>query len=307
MPNYRKIFQPVFDRYNFKPTKIFREGPRFYVIGGEYKEEKTIFKADLKAAEKHLPKARLRLRREGIFLRHIRLKHIPKFYARGVEGEIFWLLEEWVPGESQELGESSFLIRDSFFTDQNLKFSIEFLTELHRLSEKPQPQFKQHFSRYTLADYTYLMRIDRDSILGKSLSVKADVFLKRQHRLFNENQTVITHHELYGPHIFVNKEEMNVIDWENVGWGNPAHDFVELWIRSFAHRDFQREFFERFQASQKDKEVFDQLFRIEAILQGIGNMNHFKLTELEEEKKVAKEFSEFVMGEIEKAVADAKI
>jgi len=305
--NYRKIFQTVFDRLGFKPTKTFREGPRFYVIGGEYRGEKVIFKADLEASAKRLPKARLRLRREGIFLRHARIEHVPKFYARGVEGEIFWLLEEWVPGESQELGDSTFLIKDSFFTEQNLKFSLEFLIELHRLSEKPQLEFEKHFSRYNLADYGNLIWVDRDHTLGKPLAIKVHAFLQKRHQLFNKNQTVVTHHELYGPHIFVNKGEMNVIDWENVGWGNPAHDFVELWIRSFAHRDFQREFFECFRASQKNKEVFDELFRIEAILQGIGNMNHFKLTELEEEKKVAKEFSEFVMGEIEKAVADAKI
>lgn len=305
--NYNKLFQPVFDRYAFKPTKPFREGPRFYVIGGEYKGEKAIFKADLEASTKRLPKARLRLRREGIFLRHVRLEHVPKFYARGVEGEIFWLLEEWVPGESQELGESTFLIKDSFFTKQNLKFSLEFLIELHHLSEKPRPEFEKHFSRYTLAAYADLMLIDRSSLLGRQLAAKANTFVKKQHRLFNETQTVVTHHELYGPHIFVNHGEMNVIDWENVGWGNPAHDFVELWMRSFTHPSFQSKLFQRFYAAQKDKEVFDRLFRLEVILQGIGNLNHFKLTKVPEEKKVAREFSEFIVGEIKKAVADVKI
>ncbi len=305
--NYQKLFQPVFERLNFKASKVFREGPRFYVIGGKYGGEKVIFKADLEASTKRLPKARLRLRREGIFLRHVRLEHVPLFYARGVEEEIFWLLEEWVPGKSQEMGESTLLIRDSFFTEQNLKYSLEFLNELHRLSERPRPEFEKHFSRYTLADYVYLMRIDRPSLLGRQLATKVDTFVKRQHRLFNETQTVVTHHELYGPHIFVNDGEMNVIDWENVGWGNPAHDFVELWVRSFTHPRFQSKLFQRFRASQKDKDVFDRLFRLEVILQGIGNLNHFKLTKLKEEKKVAKKFSEFIMEEIKKAVADVKI
>lgn len=299
--NYQEIFQPVFDQRGFKPTKAFREGPRFYVIGGDYRGGKAIFKADLEAEAKRLPKARLRLRREGIFLRHVRLKHVPKFYARGVEGKIFWLLEEWVPGESQELGESTFLIKDLFFNDRNLRFSLEFLTELHRLSEKPQPQFERHFSRYTLSDYANLMLIDKDRALGKTLSAKADTFLRRQHRLFNENQTVITHHEFYGPHIFIEADSFKIIDWENVGWGNPAHDFVELWIRSFAHQDFRTEFFERFHTSQKEKEVFDKLFRLEVILQGIGNLNHFKITEVPEEREVADKVSSFLKEEIEKA------
>ena len=318
--NYQEVFQPVFDKLGFELTKTFREGPRFYVVGGEYRREKAtgperplarraIFKADLEAAAKRLPKARLRLQREAVFLRHAKLRYAPRFYAKGVCEDCFWILEEWVPGESQELGESTFLIRDSFFTDQNLRFFLEFLAELHHLSEKPQPQFEKYFSRYTLADYTYLMRIDRDSILGKVLSSKVDVFGKRRHQLFNKNQTMITHHEIYGPHIFVNppshkasEGEMNVIDWENVGWGNLAHDFVEFWIRSFAHQDFQAELSDRFRASQREKEVFDELFRLELILQGIGNLNHFKLTEVPEEREVAEEVSSFLLERIEKAV-----
>jgi len=309
---YREIFQPVFDKLNFTLTKTFREGPRFYVVGGEHRPpraslatgggEKVIFKADLAAAAERLPKARLRLRREAVFLRRAKLRYAPKFYAKGIKEGFFWLLEEWVKGESQELGESPFLIKDSFFTEQNLKHSLEFLASLHRLSEKPQPQFEKYFSRYSLADYISLMQTDKAGVLGKILSAKADGFTRKRHRLFNQNQIVITHHEFYGSHIFVGKGEMQVIDWENVGWGNPAHDFVELWVRSFRNKDFQSEFFERFWASQKDKEVFDQLFRLEVIVQGIGNLNHFKITKVPEEKKVAEEVSAFLLENIERVL-----
>lgn len=341
--NYQEVFQPVFNKLGFRITKIFREGPRFYVAGGEYcpsprsgcnfpsesyrppkadKGEKAIFKADIEAGPRRLPKARLRLQREAIFLEGVDLKHAPKFYAKGIHQGFFWVLEEWVLGESQELGESTFLIRDSFFTKQNLKYSLEFLTELRRLSEVPQPEFERHFGRYTLADYENLIWVDRDHILGEALSVKVGNFIKKRHSLFNKNQTTITHHEICGPHIFVKEAcpqrlsasdggrgQMKVIDWENVGWGNPVHDFTELWVRSFAHQDFQTELFERFRALQRDKEVvptgrqvFDQLFRLEVILQGIGNLNHFKITRVPEEKKVAKEVSSFLLENIERAL-----
>lgn len=331
MTNYQRIFQLVFGKLGFAVTKTFREGPRFYVIGGVYhppgvdKGEKAIFKADLEAEAKRLPKARLRLRREAIFLRHAKFKYAPRFYSRGTHVKsdvtsdhvasrgIFWLLEEWVPGKSQESGESAFLIRNSFFTEQNLKHSLNFLKELHRLTQISKPGgfgkprglvevFEKHLNRYNLADYVYLMRIDRPIILGKRLAAKVDAFVNGCHRLFNRNQTVITHHELYGPHIFISKDSFKLIDWENVGWGNPAHDFVELWMRSFAHQDFQREFYERFRASQEEKRIFDELFRLEVILQGIGNLSFFKSPDLPEEKKVAKEASAFLKEEIERAV-----
>jgi aminoglycoside phosphotransferase (APT) family kinase protein len=300
---YRQLFEPVFKRVGFAPTKDFRTGPRFYVIGGDYKGKKAVFKADLEASAKTLPKARLRLRREGIFLKHVRLEHVPEFYTRGVEDEIFWILEEWVPGESQEQGESTFLIKDSFFTKENLQYSLEFFEELHRLSKVRQPQFEKHFNRYTLSDYMFLMRIDRAATLGKKLASEADRFLVKCHRLFGRSQTVITHHELYGPHIFVNSKEFHVIDWENVGWGNPAHDFVQLWIRSFNHPDFREELFRRFLKLQDERDEFLKLFRLELILQGIGNLNYFKLAKLAEEKEIAGRLTRFLKEAIAEAVS----
>lgn len=300
---YRKIFEPVFGRLGFEPAKSFRAGPRFYVIGGDYKGKKAIFKADLEASAKRLPKARLRLRREGIFLKHVRLEYVPDFYARGVEDDVFWILEEWVPGGSQELGESTFLIKDSFFKEENLRYSLEFLKELHRLGKVRQPQFEKHFNRYTLSDYMFLMRIDRVATLGEKLAREADVFLRKCYRLFGNSQTVITHHELYGPHIFVNEGDFHVIDWENVGWGNPAHDLVQLWIRSFAHQDFREELFNRFLKLQEERDDFLKLFRLELILQGIGNLNHFKLAEVAEEKKIAGDLSRFLKESVARAVS----
>ena len=44
LTQYQEIFAPVFSRLKFTPGKIFREGPRFFVVGGEYQGKKAIFK-----------------------------------------------------------------------------------------------------------------------------------------------------------------------------------------------------------------------------------------------------------------------
>lgn len=310
MTNYQEIFQPVFDRLGFEPIKNFRNGPRFYVMGGEYKGERAIFKSDVEVGPRRLRKARFRMRREALFLEHAGIKHVPKFYGKGTRRRFFWILEGWAPGESQESGESTFLIKDSFFTEHNLGYMIEFLAELRRLGENPPQQFEERLPRYTLANYMSLIWKDRENLLGKGLSERASAFLKTRHKLFNSSQTVITHHELYGPHIFVDPPsreasggKLNVIDWENVGWGNAAYDFTELWIRSFSHTDFQADFMGRFSALQENKELFDQLFRVEMILQGIGNLNYFRHKGmLKGEIAVADEVSSFLRENIERAI-----
>jgi thiamine kinase-like enzyme len=303
MSRYREVFQPVFDRLGFEPIKAFRDGPRFYVVGGNYEGERAIFKSDVEDGPRRLRKARFRMRREALFLEYANIKHVPKFYEKGTRRQFFWLLEGWVSGESQERGESTFLIKDSFFTEKNLGYMVEFLVEMRRLGKKTPLQFEERLPRYTLANYMSLIWRDREHLLGRELSEKASAFLKTRHKIFNANQTVITHHELYGPHIFIDNGKMNVIDWENVGWGNAAYDFTEIWVRSFAHPDFQAEFMGRFRNLQEDKELFDQLFRIETILQGIGNIKYFCREGMpKEEGAVADTVSDFLRENIGKAV-----
>ena len=303
MVKYQDIFQPVFDKIGFSPLKTFRNGPRFFVVGGNCQGERVIFKSDIEAGPRRLRKARWRMQREAVFLEHAGIKHIPKFYKKGIWKKFFWVLEGWVSGESQELGESTFLIRDAFFSERNLNHLIGFLMSLQQLGKNSPPQFEKQLPRYTLGDYMNLIWNERSHYVSESLSERIAAFLKARHRIFNANQTAIVHHELYGPHIFTDEGEFNVIDWENVGWGNPAYDFVAIWIRSLFHKDFQAELFERFRARQKDKRIFDELFRIEVVLQGVGNLRFFKHTSVPEEKAVAEKVSEFLRESIEQAVA----
>jgi thiamine kinase-like enzyme len=301
--DYRIIFQPLFDKIGFEPTDVFREGPRFYIVGGGYGGQEAIFKADVEIGPKQMRKARFRTQREAVFLEYADLgNHIPKFFCKGARKGFQWFLREQVIGESQEKGKSTFLMKDDFFTEENLRGLLRFLTALHRLSRKSLPQFEVYFPCYTLANYMNLIWPDRGQLLGDELSTAASAVLTKGHKLFNSHQTAITHHELYGPHILLSPGRFAVIDWENVGWGNIAYDFVTVWIRSFAHPDFQAELFKKFRASQRDKESFDQLFRIEMILQGVGNIRYFKHAKLAEEKAIADEISTFLRENIARLV-----
>jgi len=296
--DYPQTFQPVFDELELKVLETFREGPRFYIVGGEYQGERVVFKADVEGPSGESTRARLKLRREAAFLESVKLESIPRFFAKGTYQGYFWLIEEWVPGESQEWGESTFLFKPTFFTPQNLDLSLGFLGALQGLF----PTDGGLFKRYTLADYEAVVVSDKDKIIGKNLARKVKDFVAARHKLFDGNQTVVTHHELYSPHIFVEGRELNVIDWENVGWGNPAYDFTELWMRSFTHPDFQKELWARFRHSQDDQETFDQLFSLETVLQGLGNLKLFKFPRVPEETAVAQKAGRFFLESLERVL-----
>ncbi|MEX1061936.1 MAG: aminoglycoside phosphotransferase family protein [Patescibacteria group bacterium] len=310
--NYQEIFTPVFKKTGFVPTKTFREGPRFFVVGGDYQGKKAIFKADVEDPEKETRRAFLKLRREAAFLKAVEFDQAPAFYSQGEEQDFFWMLEELVPGEGQEAGEGTFLFKESFFNKKNLQRVLDFLANLHRVGSYNQNpawiDFKNQFAkRYTLKDYAHLIASNKEYLVGKELMDKVDSFIASRHNLFDGNQTVITHHEFYAPHIFVNGGSLNVIDWENVGWGNPAYDFAELWFRSFNHPGFQKDFWENFRATQKEQEIFDQLFSLEILLQGLGNLKYFSMTQLEDEKKVVEKLNGFTQEAINRVLrADGK-
>lgn len=308
MTNYHQIFQPVFENFGFKPTKVYRDGPRFFVVGGKYKGKKVIFKADVEPGPDRSLKARLKLRREAIFLEQAKFDYAPVLYEKGKKRRFYWVIEEWVVGKSQEVGESTFLFKNSFFTQKTLDQMVDFFGDLYRLGRRCPRRLAKKLPRYTLRDYEHLVHGSKTHVLKKNLRGKVGGFIEKHRRLFDSHRNVIAHHELYAPHIFIDKNRrLKVIDWENVGWAGPPRDFTVLWIRSFAHDDFRDELLNRVRAFQEEKEVFDELFYLELMIQGILNLCYFRKPQLKEERAVAADITQFLKGRVEKILTDGKI
>ena len=274
-------FKELFKNIDFRPQKAFREGPRVWVVGGDFDGKKAVFKTPFEKEKKH--KQTLldeHLHREATFLKdapeYLSL-HLPTLYSDGVWEGRSWYLIEWVnPGKPQCSESSDFLMLDTFFTPDNLEWVLKVLGGLRRFSsELPNAlRFDLDKTAYDLSSYRQLLEPQGRKFFENEVWEKIIDFLDRAEPAYNRlNKATIAHHEFYGSQILSSNASFKLADWENVGWGHPLRDFANLWIRSFQHPAWQRDFLAEFRAQVGlEDSDFEILFGVEKILQNFGNL-----------------------------------
>ncbi len=295
------MFEDLFRTKKFQPQKVFRQGPRVYVVGGcwgEAREDavfKTAFRGGASLTSQHL-------RREAFFLKSAPsylAPLVPSLFDFGREKDgRFWYLVEWVkPGKIQVLGESDFVMANNFFTQSNLNWCLKILAALRCLSGEVSPQFAREISRtfYKLSDYRVLMEPQGRKFFDRKTLAKVKNFLDAADPVYNRaNRAAVTHHEFYGSQILTHGRTVKLVDWENIGWGNPLRDFTSMWVRAYEHSAWQKKFLDNFKRALFLERTtafggvlpeagFEILFGVEKILQNFGNLTHFSQAALPEE------------------------
>uniref|UniRef100_A0A831Z155 Aminoglycoside phosphotransferase domain-containing protein n=1 Tax=candidate division WWE3 bacterium TaxID=2053526 RepID=A0A831Z155_UNCKA len=296
------MFEELFKEKGFQPQKIFREGPRVYVIGGRLRrngERDAVFKTPFRSTQEI---TNLHLRHEALLLHAAPAylqKFLPAIYDFGQDGGgRFWYLVEWVkPGQPQIIGESDFVMKGDFFTQSNLIWCLEVIAVLRHLSGEIPASFAREISKtvYGLADYRSLLEPLGKKFFDRETMSAVGRFLDAAEPVYNRaNRTTITHHEFYGSQILSSGKTFKLADWENVGWGNPLRDFTSLWIRAYEHPAWQKKFLEGFRKDLNIRpEEFEVLFGVEKILQNFGNLMLFDHSRLPEEVSRRREATEF--------------
>jgi aminoglycoside phosphotransferase (APT) family kinase protein len=101
---------------------------------------------------------------------------------------------------------------------------------------------------------------------------------------------VLTHYEPYASHFFRHdRTEFYMIDWENVDCGDPAHDISVIWQRAFRHPKWQKTLWHAFRRVTPYPRQFDELFKVEIILQGISNLDYFHRTTIPAERRLKRQ------------------
>ncbi|MDP3964436.1 MAG: phosphotransferase [bacterium] len=301
----------LIQHYGLRVKKILRNGPRFFVAECDMKHLPVVFKMCLYTKNID-PRTNHGIRREALTLKHFHKngptlfrKSTPKVYASG-ENPRSWYIREYLAGEPQNVKESNFTFKSSFFSKPTADFIVDFFISLHRASQRFPEPLKKNFARHTLQTNVDLIGWDKleKFIDLPHISAYAKHFLYERERIFDSHQTVLTHYEPYASHFFkVSPKLFYIIDWENVDWGNPAHDISVIWHRSFHHPSWQSYLIKKFHQKTLYRRAFVDLFEVEVIFQSISNLDYFRRTVHPAERPLKKRALHFYQSNIRQVLS----
>lgn len=272
---------------NLELERVIRDGPRYWVgrvrRGATPLILKTVVRDDPwqgpLSAKQFRPSDQLRaeivtLEELGRHAGELRGR-APVIHARAV-GEKVWSLREVVGGPDMAAGFSPFVFAPVFYKTVSPAELVAYIESYQRLT----PELAGHIAtsprsyQMSLRAKMIMAGLDNPQPSLQPCAAAAVSYLNARQMLHDQAGLVLTHGELYPPHIFYDGE-VCVIDWENAALGNAAHDFVAVWIRAYADGQWQARFLENMaQHRQFSTPQWQQLWDLEVVYQAAGALNY---------------------------------
>lgn len=240
----RHIIKEILSYEGFIVNKKIKFGPRYYVAQGKYNSLPAIFKICLFSdSVDHLTNEKFS--REIHFLnfiqnsKHNKLKKaVPSVYASGIRPRA-WYIRKNIIGRAQNLKGGNVRFKTNFFTQKNQEWFIALEKELQSIqnNELPShfkkllypPDFTKHLWRFISPHWLRIETFMKWP--GVARLIKKE--FKQYAPIYNRAPRVLAHQEPYSCHILKTAKGLHLIDWENIGWSNPTHDIVALWMRAY--------------------------------------------------------------------------
>jgi hypothetical protein len=287
----------VIKRYKLEVVSVERNGPRFYVARCRHQDKLVVFKICL-FTDRVDPRTNAGLRRETITLNYFHsLRN--KFFAESTPGVLYsqstgrtWYIREYLDGQTQNIQHSNFVFKPEFFAPHSIAWIVKFFGGLQQLSRRLPPKLRPLYAKHTLKTNLELIGWRKvPGLIGSADATERIInFLKPYHKTFDNNQTVITHYEPYASHFFRHGPSgFYMIDWENVDCGTPAHDVSVIWHRAFLHPKWQKDLWREFYKATPYPKQFEELFKVEIVLQCIHNLDYFNRTTIPTERKIKRQ------------------
>lgn len=293
MQPWQKSEFNILKKEKISNPKIIKDGPRYFIAQGELNHQPVVFKSTLPHFE--IKYNLTKINKEISFLKTIQLTKNP--LLTNYTSEIIknyqnknqsWYIKKYYPGEFQNIGESNFLFKATFFNQNNLDSLISFFKELDQNKEailKKDPYIKKleipkNYATNLIKNFhwqAYRRYLDSDVITKLSRTI-----IKYGHLLENSPRT-ICHYEPFPSHILKTKNGLKIIDWENVNLSSQAQDICSIWIRSYSNPAWQKKFLNKFK--QNKNKDFNYVWDLELLLQCLGNIGYFNFTEKKDELK----------------------
>lgn len=298
----------IVSTYRLRITKTIRRGPRYYVAEVMRNKRKALFKICLYRKDVD-GLTNEKFGREVLFLDYLQTSRrrlvrrtAPGVFALGTDPRA-WYIREFITGKTQNISGGSIRFRPSFFSSANLRWLTRFFTELQdiRSSELPSgfrrllhaPDFASQLLVFMQPHWSRIEKIL--GIPGARKSIRV-YFLRNQH-LYNSAPRCLVHQEPYADHLIKQGKTWRLIDWENIGWGNPVHDAMVIWMRASQHPSWQATFKKGMQRRLRPP-TFDALWEMEMAIQAVFNVISWKFVSKKADMRHLFHFSKHIVREI---------
>ncbi len=278
----QRVIEGIIAREHVRVQDIMRNGPRYYIAWGTRGAQRVVFKICLFTdTVDHLTNEKFS--REILFLHFLATSHhatvragAPRLMNHGIRPRA-WYVREFLSGKQQNRG-GSVRYAPSFFQLSTVRWIVRFFWSLQAIQKRELPA---SFLRLLyLPDLTHdLMKFMRPHwrLIGQfvgqqGVSKQIIRYLQSKGARYNNAPRVLAHQEPYADHFLKIRGGFHLIDWENIGWSNPLHDIVTIWMRAASRPDWQRALYRSFKKRSGSPAWFDELWEIETMIQSVFNI-----------------------------------
>jgi hypothetical protein len=238
-------------KHGLMVIRTIQHGPRFFVAEVQYGRKRALFKVCIHPKSKDRWTNR-KFGKEILFLKflgtngHRRARTLaPRIYEGGVDSRA-WYIREYINGQFYNINGGNIRFRDAFFTTAHLTAIVVSFSDLQSITKIELPaDFRKRLARYDTINHSWKLlspywgRIARFLGDQKAKDDLPKLLLERQ-AAFDRTPAVLAHQEPYASHFVQTGGKLRLIDWENINWTNPVHDYTNLWMRASAHPAWQK-------------------------------------------------------------------
>ncbi|MDD5145974.1 MAG: phosphotransferase [Candidatus Pacebacteria bacterium] len=284
--------------------KIIRTSNRFVLVLGEEKKQDAVLKI-LRDARRNF--AKIALKKEIAVLKlfnNLKTNEIgvPQLFGYNLSAKHPYYKEEYVNGGILEEKEGFFFKNLKSKEIKKLSKIVSFLNKIKSAKIKKIPNLADFGKNYI----DFFLRFHKSEIknfLDKNKAEKFFNLIEKAKKILVPEKLTVIHGEVYPNNLMENKAgKIFLLDWENIGIGNIAHDAVSVYLR-IKERANSELFLKNL--NFKDQKYFQLFFQLEIIMQSLGSASYFK-NKKELPENFRKESISYFLNAISRILGDAK-
>lgn len=208
---------------------------------------------------------------------------VPTLHASSA-GDPVWSLRQVIGGQDMAANDSPFVFANRFYTMVEPAVLIDYVTSFQLVT----PQLRAHLAgtprtdRAGLEAKLVVAGLSNPQPRLQPYAAAVWAYLNERHQLHATAPQVLSHGEIYPPHLFIEDGQICLIDWENAGLDNPFHDLVAVWIRASGNAGWQAQY--RAEIGRRGPQLasnWQQLWELETVYQAAGALNYLDWSRLE--------------------------